>query len=284
MTVNQQQTEHWNGGESVHYVDHAERYDRQLAPFTTALLGAARLRPTDVVLDIGCGCGATTLAAAREAGRAVGADLSVPLLEIASDRAAAGSIDNAEFVVADAQTQEFGEGAFDAVISQFGVMFFDDPPAAFSNLRRSLTPGGRIAFICWQALTANEWLTVVADQVARRVALPRFGGLTGGPGMFALSEPDETSDLLGAAGFTGLACEPLTPEILIGGGGTLDESLEFLLGMGMVRGLLGLAPADTRDAVITEVRSSLAERFEPGTGVRLGSGAWLVSGTAGSMR
>ncbi len=204
-------------------------------------------------------------------------DLSEPLLEIAGSRARSASIDNIEFVVADAQTHAFAEGAFDLVISQFGVMFFDDPGAAFANLRRALAPGGRAAFICWQGLDANEWLMVIGREVARRFGLPELGGLAGGPGMFSLKDPNETAGLLHGVGFTDVACESISPTILLGGGGNLDEAVDFLLGMGMARGLLGRAPSGERAGVIDAVRDSLAERYEPGVGVRLGAAAWLVS-------
>jgi SAM-dependent methyltransferase len=277
MAANQNQVEAWNGGESVHYVDHADRYDRQLAPFGDALFEHVRPEPQHSVLDIGCGCGATTLAAAHRARYALGADLSEPLLEIAASRARSASIDNVEFVVADAQTHTFDEGAFDLLVSQFGLMFFDDSESAFANLRRALAPGGRAAFICWQGLEANEWLMVVGREVARRASLPELGGLAGGPGMFSLQDPDETVALLDGVGFTQIACESVSPTILLGGGGTLDEAVDFLLGMGMVRGLLGRVEADARRAVIDDARAALIERYEPGVGVRLGTGAWLVS-------
>ena len=161
MNANRQQSEAWNGAEAVHWVDHADRYDRQLAPFADALLERVQLEPRHAVLDVGCGCGATTLTAARRAGAALGVDISEPLLEIATDRARAASVDNAEFVMADAQTYAFAEGAFDVAISQFGLMFFDDPVSAFSNLRRALVPGGSAAFVCWQGLEANEWVSIV---------------------------------------------------------------------------------------------------------------------------
>ena len=183
---NKKQFEAWNGGESVHYVDHTERYDRQLAPFTEALLEQIRLTPYQSLLDVGCGCGALTLAAARFAESAVGVDISTPLTEVASERASRAGIDNVEFVVADAQTHAFAPGTFDLVVSQFGLMFFDDPVGAFSNLRRSLAPGGRLAFVSWQGVPAYEWLAVIASQVARYVEIPEFGGLSKGPGMFAL--------------------------------------------------------------------------------------------------
>lgn len=277
MSPNQQQSEAWNGPESAHYVDHADHYDRQLAPFADALLERVQLEPHHSVLDVGCGTGATTLAAARIARTALGADLSEPLLEVAVQRARSASIDNAEFLMADAQTYPFDEGAFDRILSQFGVMFFDDPASAFANLRRALAPGGRAAFACWQGLEANEWVMVVGRAVAQHVALPDLGGTAGGPGMFSLKDPDETAALLGAAGFTQVEVEPILPSILLGGGGTLDESIDFLLGTGIVRGLLGLAEPDARAAAIEVVRASLADRYEPGVGVRLGAGGWLVT-------
>jgi SAM-dependent methyltransferase len=277
MTANQQQAEAWNGAESVHYVDHADRYDRQLAPFADALFARVRLEPHHSVLDVGCGCGATTLTAARGARSALGVDLSEPLLDVAARRARSASVENAEFVVADAQTYAFAEGAFDLVISLFGVMFFDDPVAAFGNLRRALAPSGRAAFVCWQGLEANEWVLIVARAVAEHVALPDLGGQAGGPGMFSLKDPGETAALLDAAGFTQIEVEPISPTILLGGGGTLDESADFLLGTGIARGLLGRAEPDARAAAIAAVRVSLAERYEQGVGIRLGAAAWLVS-------
>jgi ubiquinone/menaquinone biosynthesis C-methylase UbiE len=277
MSPNQQMFDAWNGGESVHYVDQSDRYDRQLAPFADALLERVRLTSDESVLDIGCGCGVTTFAAARVARRAVGVDISTPLLEVAARRARTASLDNVEFIVADAQTYPFDEGAFDVIVSQFGLMFFDDPVAAFANLRHALAPGGRLAFITWQPLEANEWVMQVGRPVAKHVELPQLGGLAGGPGMFALKDPDEIASLLDAAGFVEIETEAISPTILIGGGGTVGESLDFLLGMGIVRGLLGRLEPEARDEAIEEIRTALNERNEPGIGIRLGTGAWLVT-------
>ncbi|MGZ6994121.1 MAG: class I SAM-dependent methyltransferase [Acidimicrobiia bacterium] len=277
MNANQQQSEAWNGAESAHWVDHADRYDRQLAPFADAMFERVQLDPQHAVLDVGCGCGATTLTAARRARAALGVDISNPLLEIAADRARAASVANAEFVVADAQVYAFAEGAFDLVISQFGLMFFDDPLSAFTNLRRALAPDGEVAFVCWQGLEANEWVSVAGRAAAQHVALPALGGQAGGPGMFSLKDADEIAALLVAAGLTQIEIESIAPSILLGGGGTLDESMEFLLGMGIARGLLSRLEPAARAAAIEAISVSLAERYEPGAGVRLGTGAWLVS-------
>jgi ubiquinone/menaquinone biosynthesis C-methylase UbiE len=280
MTANQQQFDAWNGAESVHWVDHADRYDRQLAPFTEALFEQAGLEPHDTVIDIGCGCGAMTLAAAEQARNVLGVDLSEPLLEVAVGRARAASVDNAEFLVADAQTHAFGEGAFGVAISQFGLMFFDDPVSAFVNLRRAIAPRGRVAFVCWQGLEQNEWVSVVGDAVAQHAPLPALGGLAGGPGMFSFAEPSEITAVLDAAGLDQVVIDPIAPTVLVGGGGTLEESTDFLLGTGIARGLLGQVAPDVRAATIDAIRAALADRYEPGVGVRLGTGAWVVSARA----
>jgi ubiquinone/menaquinone biosynthesis C-methylase UbiE len=274
---NENQFEAWNGGESVHYVDHTDRYDRQLAPFTEALLQQIDGTPHRSLLDVGSGCGGLTLAAARITDAAMGIDISAPLTEVASERARAAGIGNVEFVVADAQTYTFAPGTFDCVVSQFGLMFFDDPERAFSNLHRSLTPGGRLAFVSWQGLPENEWLTVIAREVASAVEIPEFGGLSKGPGMFALKDRDEITALLRKVGFAEVSVESVTPTLFIGGGGTVDEAMEFLFGMGMARGLIGLAGVDAREGLLEAVRSSLTEHHVPGLGVRFAASAWMVT-------
>ena len=277
MRPNQQQSDAWNGPESVHYVDHADRYDRQLAPVTERLLAAAAIEPAHTVLDVACGSGATTLAAARQGRRVLGVDISEPLLAVAAHRARVAGLDNVEFAVADAQTHDFGDGGVDVAISQFGLMFFDDPVAAFSNLRRALGVAGRIVFATWQGLGANEWLDPVVGAVGRYVNVPDLGGLASGGGMFALKDASEISDLLAATGFDDVVVEPIAPTLTIGGGGSVADSVDFLLGMGIVRGLLGPLDERQRLAAVEVVRGELERRHEVDLGVRLGAGVWLVS-------
>ena len=280
MPANERQAEAWNGPESSYFVEHADRFDRHLAPFTQALLERAGRDEARVVLDVGCGSGTTTLAAAADAERVVGVDISRPLVELARRRAQAAMIDNAEFVIGDAQTHDFAAGAFDLVISQFGLMFFDDPVGAFTNIRRALKAGGRAAFVCWQGLPANDWLKLIGDAVSQHAELPAFGGLARGPGMFALCEPDEIITLLGTAGFDHVACDSCTPTIVVGGGGSLEESIDFLLSNPMPRGLLGLVDPSVRDDVLHAVHAELADRYEEGVGIRVGAAAWMVEAHA----
>ena len=277
MSANQQQVEAWNGAESAHWVQHADRYDRQVAAISDALCACAAPSRDDAALDVGSGSGAVARRAAHVCRRVLGADISEPLLALATERARAESLANVEFVVADAQTYPFEASAFDVVVSQFGVMFFDQPVTAFANIRRSLAPGGRFAFTCWQGMEANEWVSVLARAAAPYVAVPSLGGLHGGPGMFALKDADEIATLLHHSGFAGVEIAPISPTLLIGGGGTLDESVDFLLSVGIARGLLGGLEPDAHAAAVETVRGSLAERYEPGLGVPLGAGVWLVS-------
>ncbi len=276
--TNHEQHDHWAGPEGDHWVAHADRYDRMLAPFADRLMAAASVSPHDVVLDIGCGCGATTVTAAQAAtgGEALGVDLSPQMLDTATARALAAGVDGrCRFEAADAQTADLGAGRFDVAVSRFGVMFFDDPIAAFTNVATALRPGGRLVFCCWQSLEANDWMLVPGAAAAQHVSLPEAAAGTG-PGPFALADPDQIHQLLTAAGFDGISIEPDKTSILLAGGGTLDETVDFLVASGSGRALLDPAPPDARRAAIAAVRDILAPLVEPG-GVRLGAAAWIVT-------
>ena len=167
--ANTAQAEHWNTGDGVaHWITNQARYDRMHAPFTALILDAADLHPGGNVLDVGCGCGGTTLAAARlvAPGQATGLDLSGPMLARARSGAEAAGLSNAVFQQGDAQVHELEPGTFGTVISRFGVMFFADPVAAFANIRSATRPGGRLVFACWQPLAANPWLLVPGAALA----------------------------------------------------------------------------------------------------------------------
>jgi len=276
--TNHEQHDHWSGPEGDHWVTHADRYDRMLAPFADQLMATASVSKKDRVLDIGCGCGVTTIEAAlaASAGEAMGVDLSPQMLETATARAhAAGVGDRCRFLVADAQTAEFGVGRFDVAVSRFGVMFFDDPVAAFTNISTALRPGGRIVFCCWQPLEANDWMLVPGAAAAQHVPLPEAATGTG-PGPFALADPKQTRATLSGAGFEAIEIEPFTTSLLLGGGGTLDETEDFLVASGSGRALLDPTPVDARQAAIRAVRDTLAP-LAGEDGVRLGAAAWIVT-------
>ena len=201
-SANASQFDAWNGESGLRWVATADARDRVLAPVGEALLAAAAARPGMRVLDIGCGCGSTTLMAAKSVGNtgsATGIDLSGPMLDLARQRATAAGAVNASFVQGDAQTHAFEPEAADLVISRFGTMFFADPEAAFANIARALRPDGRLCLATWQPLAANEWLTVPGAALLRHTELPATA--PDQPGMFAQSDPELVSATLAAAGF-----------------------------------------------------------------------------------
>jgi SAM-dependent methyltransferase len=279
--VNAAQAEQWNTGDGVaHWVDNQARYDRMHAPFTAMIIDAARLRPGIDVLDVGCGCGGTTLAAARLAapGQAVGLDLSGPMLARARASAEETGLGNAEFRQGDAQVQALEPTRFGAVISRFGVMFFDDPVAAFANIRAAAQPAGRLVFVCWQPQAANQWLLVPGAALAEHLP-PPAPAPGGGPGMFAFADPDRIRQVLDGAGWRDIEITSEHRSILVGGGGSVEDAVEFLRTASMGRTMLAGADQDTAARALASVRSALADHADA-EGVRLDAAVWLVQARA----
>ncbi len=206
-TANRDKANTWNGDSGHRWAADADRRDHVTQPVADALFDAARLRPGETVLDIGCGCGITTLAAAAAVrpGRATGIDLSEPMLDVARQRA--GNRAGVTFLRADAQTHRFTPATFDVAISRFGTMFFDDPVAAFANVAAAVHPGGRLCLATWQSLAANEWLTVPGVALLRFGSVPDLG--EGRSGMFAQSDPTVVADVLHAAGWHDVEVAPV---------------------------------------------------------------------------
>ncbi len=279
-TANAAQAEYWNADEARHWVVEQDRYDRMLAPFGARLLETAAVAPDGRVLDVGCGTGATTCDAARTAarGHAHGVDISRSMVEAARERARREGLTNVDFDVADAQTHAF-DPDFDVAISRFGVMFFDDPIAAFANLRAALKPGaGRFVFVCWQPVLENEWMVVPIAAVAQHVPLPQPPA-PGTPGPFSLGERDRIMTVLEGAGFRDAAIEPIDQPVLLAGGGTVDDAVTFVRRTGMARLMLSDAPDDVVARALDAIRDALGP-YVTADGVRLGSAAWLVRATA----
>lgn len=199
---------------------------------TKLLLDHLRLLAGERVLDIGCGGGTTSLKAARlvgPRGNVVGADISRDLVELARSRAAAQGAANVRFVVADAQTDVIDGGPFGAAFSQFGVMFFDDPLLAFTNIRAQVSPGGRLVFACWRGMSANPWhiAHAVGDLIS---SVPRAPDAVP-PGPFSLSDPVRTDQLLGAAGWADLHCAPYDVIVSVTRDALVDDDQPAFMGV-----------------------------------------------------
>jgi SAM-dependent methyltransferase len=272
--TNAEAAQAWNGYDGDHWVRWAQLYDQSVRDYQRSFLNAARIQVRDRVLDIGCGNGQTTRDAAALAadGDAVGVDLSEQLIENARRIAAAQGVGNATFLHADAQVYPFEPGSFDIAISRTGAMFFGDPVAAFSNIRRALRPGGRLTLLVWQELARNEWISAFLG--ALTVGRPPQPPAADAPGPFSLAAPDRVHAVLGAAGFSGTELEDRQESMWFGQ--HTQEAYQFVTSLGLVRWLLGQLDDEHRDAARDALRHTIDLHATAG-GVRYDSAAWIVT-------
>jgi SAM-dependent methyltransferase len=271
---NTEQFRAWNGDDGHDWLVNADRYDRASSRYDPRLIEAAGIGAADRVLDVGCGGGVSTRAAARVVldGHATGIDLSAPLLGEARRRSAAAGLTNTTFVQGDAQVHAFEPASFDVVISRFGVMFFGDPVAAFTNLGRAVRPGGRLALLAWQGLARNEWLQTVLETLAAGRTLP--APPMGAPGPFGLADPDGVRRILAAAGFVDADLADVREPVNFGADRV--DAYAFVSSLGVTRGLLRGLDEPSGTAALEALRNRLADHATA-DGVLLGAAAWLIT-------
>jgi SAM-dependent methyltransferase len=253
-----------------------EPLERQLAPLGQRALAALAPRPGECILDIGCGGGETVLELARAVapdGAVVGIDLSAAVLAFA--RRAAEGRERVRFVQADAEAYPFEPASFNAAFSRFGVMFFADPIAAFINIRRSLKPNGRMAFVCWRALEENQ-LDILPLRAAspHLPPLPAFDAEVAGP--FAFANPDRVRGILERANFGEIEITAHDDQV---GSGDLDTMLMVCSQVGALGKILRESP-ELRAATLPAVRAALAAH-DGADGVKLTAATWVVTARAG---
>ena len=275
--ANAEQTQRWNGASGLYWIKHRERHLAEHQRLTPHLFRAAGIQPGERALDVGCGCGSTTITAARAAagsgedgveGYAIGLDLSAPMLGVARQLATRSDADHVRFVRGDAQACPLQRNSFDVVISNFGVMFFGNPGAAFASLAATVRHGGRLAFLCWQDDTQNEVFAIPLQAFA---AHAKFPGPSAGD-LFV--NPQRTTELLSGAGWKEIRISAITEPAWIGS--DVDDVMDYVRGMPMFRGLAdGLDQAVT-GRVLAEVADQYAARQRP-DGVWVRAAAWLVT-------
>lgn len=275
---NREQIDYWNDTAGDKWVALGELLDSQLAGLGEAGMDRLGIRTGEAILDVGCGCGATTIELARRvgtAGRVTGLDISTVMLDRAAARPLPPGVGAVDFVNADAQTASLDRETFDAIFSRFGVMFFSDPVAAFTNLRRSLLPQGRLGFVCWQEIGNNAWVRVPLVAVAPVVELPPPPA-PGAPGPFAFADDERVGRILSEAGFRDVAFEGIEGELLVGGAGDLDRAVDFTLQMGPVGRVLADADTDSLARAREAVHTALGPHATA-DGVRMGYAATIVT-------
>jgi SAM-dependent methyltransferase len=275
--VNQAQREYWAKEGPRQYQDYGDTNESLFAPFGQAMLDAARLQPSESVLDVGCGSGTSTIEGAERvapSGRVVGVDISAAMLEPARRRVADAGLDNVEFLQADAQVHPFGEGTFDAVISRFGMMFFEDPQAAFANLASAIRPGGRLVFVCWQHPLKSEWVATALGALVTLLGRVPDLGPPGAPGPFAFDDGDRLTRLLTAGGFHEVTVASVTRPVSIGH--ELDDAVGFVMSLPQSQQVFAGAPEDAVAAAVTTLRAAYTP-YAGARGVVMDAAAWLVS-------
>jgi SAM-dependent methyltransferase len=271
--ANEAQITHWReqGGEA--WVRGQNRMDRQLGPVGD--LARERLAPKsgEAVVDVGCGTGQTTLQLADAVGpngRVLGVDISTPMLALARERAA--TRDNVSFLEADAQTHSFAPASFDALFSRFGVMFFDDPVAAFTNLGAAMRPGGRLSFVCWRPLELNLWMSEGVRVIASLIPPPPPPP-PDAPGPYGFADPHRVRAILTSAGWSGVEIVP--HDIAITVAVDLDEAIAGLQEVGPTANLLREAPAATKAEALDALRAAFAPKIGP-EGLKAMAAVWIV--------
>ncbi len=272
-TANAAQIDYWNATTGQVWVQLQAQLDQQLAPLGREAMRALAPKAGERILDIGCGCGQTTLELAAHAGPSgavTGVDVSRPMLDVARSRTLPPESAQAVFLEADAQSTEFGEGMFDAAFSRFGVMFFSDPVEAFGNIRKSLKPGGRLGFVCWGPFQDNPWMRAPLEAAAAFLP-PSPPADPTAPGPFAFADARRLRGILTDAGFRDISIDPFDSLI---GGGDIEESLNLALRIGPLGTALRENPQFRTEAEVA-IRPVLLQYLTP-QGVLMPASVWIV--------
>lgn len=270
----------WNGQNGERWVTNQARLDHMLVAFGEAAIKAASPGAGERVLDVGSGAGASSFALAARvgaAGQVKGIDISKPLIDRARANTPAGA--PVSFELADAAHTPLATQAYDLIFSRFGVMFFEDPAAAFAHLRTALKPGGRLAFVCWRGAAENDWVRLPMGAIRDLIPLPPAPDPEA-PGPFSFGDPDRVARILDAAGFTDAVITPFDEPVPFGRGDSraaaVEDALEMAFEVGPLSRALDGQPAPVLARATQAVRDAFAAR--PGDkSVLIDGAAWIVT-------
>ncbi|MFT5220971.1 MAG: SAM-dependent methyltransferase [Gammaproteobacteria bacterium] len=258
---NSAQIRFWAEGPGSQWANYQVELDACFSTINRSLIEGSGVSPGMRVLDIGSGSGATSIALSDALEHKVditAVDVSPPLIAVARQRAAARGMTNIEFVEADAQRHPFPADRFDRLISRFGVMFFTDPVAAFTNMARTIKPGGEIHFVAWAGALHNPWFRIPLDIAISRLGEPDAVAANL-PGPLAFADTDYLDDVLTAAGLKDFAITeetmPLTPPL------PLDKAVELACKLGPAFRLQKEKNSAAED--LAWIQSEVTKAFEP---------------------
>lgn len=267
----------WNGLAGERWVREQVGLDNMLRPFGEAALEASRVVPDEAVLDLGCGCGDTSLMLATRVGtrgRVVGVDLSTQMLNRAKERGA--GVQHVSFLEGDASRVPLERGAFDLLFSRFGVMFFPDPVGAFGHLRRALRGNGRVAFVCWRSLAQNPWATVPVEAVVPILGRPEPAP-EDAPGPFAFGDAARVRTILESAGFDDVSLHSFETNIVFGASGSLDDAAHEIARLGPVARLLVERDEASVARALDAIKVAIPAYRSAQGAVQFPSAAWIVT-------
>lgn len=274
--VNNEQAEFW-AQLAPTWIELEDRLELVGGPPGRAAMDRLNLAAGQRVVDLGCGTGQTTLELASRVapdGEVLGVDIADEMLAHARARAAGLGITNVDFIHADVQVHNLGQGRFDAAYSRFGVMFFADPVAAFANIHKALRPGGLLSFVSWQSVFDNEWMLIPGAAVASVTGSPPQMPDPEEPGPFSLADPHRIRSVLGAARFQRVEVTPHN-DLVVTTEEQIPEVAMTSIRVGAAREALKDADDDTRARAVVAVEDALRSRLKDGE-VRASRGVWLV--------
>lgn len=278
VDVAAEQRAHWNGPGAEMWVQRQAQMDASLAPVSRATIALAAPRTGEHVLDIGCGTGDSCLALADlvgPGGHVTGLDISAPMLGLARTRAEGRA--NISLRLEDAAAASLPAESFDLLFSRFGVMFFGDPVAAFTNMHRAMKPDGRLAFACWRPPANNPWVRIPLQ--AARPFLELDGPAPPGlPGQFSFGDANHVATILESAGFAAPSFSVFNLPMPMGK--SLDEAVGRMSTFGSLARAMEAAPEAQREKALAAIRAAVAPYAAPDGFVAIQGSVWLVSARA----
>ena len=274
---NAEQIAEWNGALGQRWAAMRQEIDRFVVPFGDAALKVAAPQPGERVIDIGCGCGDTSIELARmvgAAGAVLGIDVSQPMLAVARSRGALANGAHLAFRDGDASEAALPTGT-DLLFSRFGVMFFSQPSPAFSHMRKSLRAGGRCVFVCWRTPRDNPWAMTPLSAARAVMGVTPAPADPNAPGPFAFADEERLRAILSGAGFGAIDVQRFDVAISIGA--TPRSAAENAVQIGPVSRLVREVGAEHLPIILDALERVLVPLAAPNGHVRLNGSTWIVS-------